>query len=58
VVVGTFNDTLQASVARAIDKKGKKSERMNAVVLDARIQELEGTLLAYLDQMSVGGIKL
>ena len=55
--MGTFNDTLQASVARAIDKKGKKSERMNAVVLDARIQELEGTLLAYLDQMSVGGIK-
>ena len=55
--MGTFNDTLQKSVARAIDKKGKKKEGMNAVILDAGIQELEGTLLAYLDQMSLGGIK-
>ena len=35
----------------------KDSGGINAAILDARIQELEGTLLAHLDQISVVGTR-
>ena len=50
----SFNDTLEESVFKAINNKVKESGGINAAILDERIQELEGTLLAHLDQLSVG----
>jgi hypothetical protein len=55
--VNTFNKTIRDSVAEAIDEKVKESGGINAAILDARIRELEGTLLARLDQMSVVGTR-
>ena len=52
--VKSFNDTLEESVSKAIDNKVKESGGINAAILDERIRELEGTLLARLDQLSVG----
>ena len=55
--VNTFNETIQDSVAEAIDEKVKESGGINVAILDAQIRELEGTLLARLDQMSVVGTR-
>jgi hypothetical protein len=52
--VNTFNDTIQDAVSKAIDEKVKESGGINAAILDARIRELEGNLLAHLDQISMG----
>jgi len=52
--VKSFNDTLEESVSKAIDNKVKESGGINAAILDEQIRQLEGTLLARLDQLSVG----
>ena len=50
----SLNNTLEESVSKAIHNKVKDSEVINAAILDEQIRELEGTLLACLDQLSVG----
>lgn len=53
-VVNSFNDTIHESIMKTIDEKVKESKGIYAVILVAWIRELKGTLLAHLDQMSVG----
>ena len=50
--VKSFNETIEESISKAIDEKVKESGGINAAILDARIRELEGTLLDRLDRIS------
>ena len=48
----SFNETIEESMSKAIDENVKESGGINAAILDARIRELEGTLLDRLDRIS------